>query len=522
MSAQPEKTTLKKLGAAAALMTGAVFLSRVIGFLRESFVAARFGANGATDAFYAAFTIPDWLNYLLAGGTLSITFLPIYSKYLVDGDEREANRVLSVVGTFLLILLVTGVVVGEFYAHAIVRGFFHKMSPAALEDCARYTKILLPAQIFFFAGGLMSATLFARGKFAAAAFAPLLYNTGIIAGGWLLGRRLGVESLCWGALAGAILGPFLIPAVDAVRRGARFVPRFAFRSRGFIDWLKLTLPLMIGVSLVSADDWIIRYFAGDDQGAITKLNYAKRLVAVPIAVAGQAIGQASMPFFTRLFAEGKREELAATFTRTARSASVIALLIAGGMIGLAVPIVDLLFRRGRFTTAMVPPTAIYLAVFSAAVPLWTLQGLAARMFYSARNTLTPMIAGTLITGASIPLYMIAYRWWGPTGLAIASGVGILGHTAALIALAPRLLPELRATAGKELRGLGAGAFLATIAGAATWGMARAASALPLRGHARDLVVCAAGGAAFAVVVLVVSAPLGVMEVAVLRRKLLRR
>ena len=315
----------------------------------------------------------------------------------------------------------TGVVIGELCARQIVGGFFHKMSPAALADCVRYTKILLPAQVFFFAGGLMSATLFARGRFAAAAFAPLLYNAGIIAGGVFFGRRLGVESLCWGALGGAILGPFLVPAADAFRRGARFVPRFSFGNRGFIDWLKLTLPLMIGVSLVSADDSIMRYFAGDDQGAITNFNYAKRLVAVPITVAGQAIGQASMPFFTRLFAEGKRAELAATFTRTARAAGVVALLISGAMIGLAAPIIDLLFRRGHFTTAMVPATAVYLAIFAAAVPLWALQGLAARMFYSARNTMTPMVAGTLITIASLPIYKIAYVTWGPTGLAIAWG-----------------------------------------------------------------------------------------------------
>jgi len=107
---------MRRLGAAALLMTSAVFLSRVIGYLREAFVAARFGADLTTDAFYAAFTLPDWLNYLVAGGTLSITFLPVYGRYLAAGDEREANRVLSVVMTVVLVIVVGGVLLLEVFA----------------------------------------------------------------------------------------------------------------------------------------------------------------------------------------------------------------------------------------------------------------------------------------------------------------------------------------------------------------------------------------------------------------------
>lgn len=518
-------THMRRLGAAALLMTSAVFLSRIIGYLREAFVAARFGASGATDAFYAAFTIPDWLNHLLAGGTLSITVLPLYTRYLAAGDEREANRVLSIVATFLLSALGLFVLAGEIFARPLSAWFFHRLDPASLDACVRYTRILLPAQLFFFAGGIMSATLFARGRFAAAALAPLLYNVGIIAGGALLGGRLGAEALAWGALVGAAVGPFLVPAVDAWRRGAHVTPSLALGHPGFVEWVKLTLPLMIGVSLVTADDWILRYFAGGDEGAITRLNYAKRLVGVPIAVAGQAVGQASMPFFARLYAEGKRVELVDTFLRTLRGAGVVAMLIAAWMVGLATPLTDLLFRRGMFTGADVPPTALYLAIFSAAVPLWAMQGLAARAFYAARSTLTPMIAGTAVTILTLPVYALAYRWRGPTGLAIASGVGILGHTAVLIALAPRLLPELRGAATPALRGLGAGAFLAIAAGGATWAAARATARLigdALPRHAADLAVCAAGSAAFGIAILLFARPLGVREPGDLLAKVVRR
>jgi putative peptidoglycan lipid II flippase len=504
-------------------MTAAVFASRIIGYVREAYVAARFGANPLTDAFFAAFTIPDWLNYLVAGGTLSITFLPIYARHLATDDAAAANRALSVVTTIMLGVVGAGVAIGMLFAEPLVGAFFHRLDPEAAAACARMTRILLPAQLFFFAGGLASATLFARGQFAAAALAPLLYNCGTIAGGVLLGGALGTEALAWGALAGAIAGPFLIPAVSAWRHGARVRPSLALRDPDFVEWVKLSLPLMIGVSLVTADDWIIRYFAGDEPGAITRLNYAKRLVAVPIAVAGQAIGQASMPFFARLFAEGKREELADTVARTLRGAGVVAMLAGAWLAALAVPAIELLFRRGEFSAADVGPTAAYTAIFAAAVPLWALQGLASRAFYAARNTLTPMLAGTAVTLASLPLYALLHRAAGPVGLACASGIGILAHMVVLLALAPRVLPELAPRLRGALRGLGAALLLAVVAAAGAWAGAVAVTAVvPWTGHAAALVAGIAGSLAFVAVVALGAGPLGVEEPAAVMRKVMGR
>jgi putative peptidoglycan lipid II flippase len=514
---------MTRLGAAALLMTAAVFASRVIGYLREAYVAARFGATSLTDAFFAAFTIPDWLNHLVAGGTLSVTFLPIYARHLAAGDERAANRALSVTATIMLVTVGGGVAAGMLLADPLVAAFFHELPPDALAACARMTRILLPAQLFFFAGGLASATLFARGHFAAAALAPLLYNLGTILGGVLLGGALGTEALAWGALAGAMAGPFLIPAVSAWRHGARARPSFAARDPDFVAWVKLSLPLMIGVSLITADDWIIRYFAGDVEGAITRLNYAKRLVAVPIAVAGQAVGQASMPFFARLFAEGKREELADTVARTLRGAAVVAVLAAAWLAALAVPAIELLFHRGHFAAADVGPTAEYTAIFAAAVPLWAMHGIAARAFYAARNTLVPMLAGTAVTVVSLPLYALLYRVAGPVGLACASGAGMLAHTVTLLLLVPRVVPELRGRVRDVARGLGAAALLGVVGAACAWGAAVAATALlPLAGHAAALAAGVAGTVAFALVVAVGAGPLGVGEVEALGRKLVAR
>lgn len=517
-----QPTALRKLGAAALLLTAAVFLSRVIGFFRDAYIAARFGAGPKTDAFFAAFTIPDWLNYLVAGGTLSITLLPIYARYLAAGDEEAANRALSVVTTVILSFVLVLVVVAEIFAEPLCRMFFHKMSPAALEECVRYTRILLPAQLFFVAGGLMTATLLARGHFRAAAFAPLLYNVGIIVGGVALASRLGPASLAWGALGGAIAGPFLVPAYGAYTAGARVRARFALRDPVLREWLWLSLPLMIGVSLVSADDWILRFFASGDDGAISHLNYGKRLVAVPIAIAGQAVGQASMPFFARLFAEGRRAELADTVLRTVRGAGVLAIVLSGALIALATPVTSLLFQRGEFLPTDLDPTARYLIVFSAAVPLWVLQSLLARAFYAAGNTWLPMLAGTLVTALSLPVYAFAYHHHGVTGLAVSSGVGILLHTMTVALLLPRLLPEIRGGATTLAGALSRAAVLAAVAAVAGWAAATGVGELAIAGKLGRFAQCAAGGAAYAAVVLVAARALRVPEPGVLVDKVLRR
>ena len=106
----PESSTTRRLGLAATLLIFTVLLSRVLGFVRDAVIAALFGATGQTDAFWAAFTIPDWLNYIVAGGTLSITFIPIYTRHLKENDEAGGNRVLSIIVTVMTIVVVIGIV----------------------------------------------------------------------------------------------------------------------------------------------------------------------------------------------------------------------------------------------------------------------------------------------------------------------------------------------------------------------------------------------------------------------------
>jgi putative peptidoglycan lipid II flippase len=517
----PEASTTRRLGLAAALLVFTVFLSRVLGFVRDAVIAALFGATGATDAFYAAFTIPDWLNYVVAGGTLSITFIPIYTRHLKAKDDAGGNRVLSIIATVMALVVVGGVIGLEYYTPELTRSFLRKLKPDNVGLAISLTRVLLPAQLFFYIGGLASATLFSRKRFVAAAMAPLLYNLGTILGGAIFGRRLGVSSLAWGALAGAIVGPFGVQIVAAWRAGMRYRPSLAVRDREFREWILATLPLMIGVTLVTVDDWFIRYFAAADVGAISCLNYARKLVQMPIAVTAQAVGQASMPFFAQYWADGERKKLGELVTSSARASAAISAVAACALIALAVPAVDLLFRRGAFSVEQVLPTAQYVMVFAVAIPLWAMQAILARAFYATGDTLTPMVAGTIVSAVSLPIYWMLSRTLGVVGLVVASDIGIFLHTASLILLLPRRLDTVwrRGIVMGTLRGYAVGALAALPAWAASHYLPHGR----LHGHLVELVQLAVGGLVFLSVAALLARPLGADDLAgFIEQRLLRR
>jgi len=443
------------------LLMSAIMASRVIGYVREAYIAWAFGAGPQTDAYVAGFTIPDWLNYIVAGGTASITFVSIYTRFLAQNKEEEAQKTFSIIITVMTVVLGIGTALAEIFTPQIERHLFSGFNSDQLNLCVHLTRILLPAQIFFYVGGVVSAVLLSRRLFLFPAFGPLLYNVAIIFGGVLFSRRLGISSLAYGALAGAILGPFLVNAIGAARIGTGYRISFDIRNPAFREWVRMSIPLMIGVSLVTADDWILRYFASGSVGDITRLNYAKRLFAVPIAVLGQATGQASLPFFARLFGEKRMPEFAATVNASISRIVAASLLATSLMAATALPLLDLVYRRGHFHFSDSETTAVYFFWFSLSLAFWAAQSLYSRAFYAAGNTLTPMVACTLITIASLPLYSTLYHAFSTPGLAIASDLGILANTFAIaLLLHQRKLVPLDGLEWGELGKAGITAFIA--------------------------------------------------------------
>ena len=465
------------------LLISAVMLSRVVGYARDAYIAWRYGAGGSTDAYLTAFTLPDFLNYIVAGGAASITFIAIYTRFLAEKRDADAQRTFSIIITVMTTVMIVGTIIAEIFTPQFLRWFAKGFTPEKMELAIHLTRILLPAQIFFYVGGVVSAVLLSHRLFLLPAFGPILYNVFIILGGVIGGRRFGIQSLAYGALIGSFAGPFLASVIGAARIGTGYRPSFDISNAAFREWVKLSIPLMLGVSLVTADDWILRHYAAGGVGDITRLTFAKRLFAVPIAVLGQATGQASLPFFARLFNEKKLQEFAATVNDSVYRVSAAALLATGWMMAAALPLIDLVYRRGRFLVSDSQTSAVYFFWFSLSLVLWSAQALYARAFYAAGDTLTPMTAVTVITLLSLPIYSALFHTFGVVGLAWASDVGIGLNLLALAGLLHhRNLVRLGGLSWKEL---GKAALAAIVAGAVSMKVAKAAP-IAAAGHGRRL------------------------------------
>ena len=426
------------------------FLSAVLGLVRTWYINRIFGAGPTTDAYYAAFQLPDMLSYFLIGSVISITMVTILNRYRAQGDEASADRPLSIILNAMAVIFTVGILLAEIFAPLYTRIAFRGFDPQKAALCTSLTRVLLPAQLFFFFGGVMGSRLLVRKIFIYAAITPLIYNLGIILGAVFLHQRFGVYSLTIGVLAGVILGPAALTLYGALRDGFHYQPILNLRHPAFLEWLRLTFPLMIGVSLVTADKWISSYFASNDAGGISLLTVARTLFTAPMGILGQAAGAASLPFFSALFSQHRLDDFATAVNRSVSRVLAASFLLGAWMIALASPIVDL-FRGGSFTQSDAHATAIYFTLFTLSIAFWAAQGIYARAYYAAGNTITPATAGWIVTLVSIPIYAFLFHSVGLKGLAIASDIGIVIQTLTLaVLLHRRKLVRLSGLEGKEL------------------------------------------------------------------------
>jgi putative peptidoglycan lipid II flippase len=298
---------------------------------------------------------------------------------------------------------------------------FGSFDPDTRALTIRLTRIVLPAQIFFVTGGIVRAVLMAHGRFGAQAAAPLIYNAGIIAGGLISGD---IEGFAWGALVGAVLGAWAYPLYE-MRHVGPLGARFAPWDPRFHGYLWRALPLMIGLSLTTVDEWYERWFGGRlGEGVIASLGFARRLMMAPVAVVGQAVAAAALPMLATMHAEGRERELDATLLRTLQATMVVAVLAAAGFFVFAEPIVDLVYRRGRFDAEDAARVASLLAILALAVPGWVTQQVAVRAFFARAETWRPMLLGTALALAAIPVYLGLGDHLGAEGLALAGVIAI--------------------------------------------------------------------------------------------------
>jgi len=213
-------------------------------------------------------------------------------------------------------------------------------------------------------------------------------------------------------------------------------PVLDWSNPGLREWVRMSIPLILGVSLVQADVWIINHFASGVSGGIARLGYAKQMVQALTAV-GLSAGAASMPFLASLGVKADFADFSRKVNSAVSQVAALSLALCSLVVALARPIIDLVMRGGAFHKSDVPEVALYFSILCASLFLWSVQGLYARAFYSVTDTLTPMVAATIVTCVTIPIYAVFFHSLGLLGLAIASDVGIAIQTLTLAVLLHR-------------------------------------------------------------------------------------
>jgi putative peptidoglycan lipid II flippase len=464
---------------AGGIMVASLFLSRVLGFVRDMVITARFGQNHLTDAYYASFQIPDLLFYLIAGGALSSAFIPVFSEYIHTGREDDAWKVFSSVVTLMSAVVLAFIALSWVFAEPLVHVVAPNIPESSVPLVAQMSRILVPAQYAFFIGGIMLGTLYARGVFSVPGLAPNIYNIGIIVGALVVSNVVvpGVVGMSWGALVGAFIGNIVVPLLVIRKLGARFTLSFDTRHEGVRKVFRLMLPVVLGLSLPGVFAWILRAYASYyPEGIISAMEQANRLMQAPLGVFGQALALAAFPVLSQFFAQGRMDAFADQLGRSLRTVVFLSMPVAVLFVVVPDPIVRALYLRGEFTLADAQNTSAALRMFGIGIAAWCVQPVLMRAYFSVQRTWPPVVMGTVTTGVfALVSWVLVRQGYGFQALPIAASV------AAILLAAMMLFAVNSGVARIDLSGLGATVLKSLVAGAVAsafaWGALEVAEPL---------------------------------------------
>lgn len=466
-----EKTALKKaLTIATAIMMGSVFLSRVIGLVREQVIAHYGGTSTDIDAYVTAFFIPEILNHFLAGGFLSITFIPIFQRYLAPPDTEAGWRSFSNIMTVGTIVFAIVIPLSMFFTPDILRLMGqHIANERTLPLTVRMTRIILPAQLFFYWGAFFSAVQMAHHRFFWPACAPLIYNVGIILGGVVLKRVAGVEGFAWGVLGGAFAANVLFLQIGARNVGMRYRFRFDLSDPDLKKFFVLSLPLVLGLTMTFSNEILFRFFGSFlGEGGTSSINYALRTMGFVVAIFGQASGVALYPYLSRCAIENKIGEITSLLNRALTTIATYCIPLSLLLIVCAPQVISILYEHGRFSAVSTARTAPVFALYMAGAFAFSAAVFVVRPFYAVQKMYMPVVVSSAVFLVCLPLYYLSSRQWGAPGIAASAVLGMVLQFMALYIIWHFKYGEDRKSMWRVLRTLGIIVCVSMIGAAAGW------------------------------------------------------
>jgi putative peptidoglycan lipid II flippase len=421
---------------AVATVGSLTFASRVLGYVRDFFIARTFDVGAGTDAFFVAFRIPNLLRRMFAEGAFSQAFVPILSEYRSRQSPEETRHLVDVIGTMLFLALVVVTALGMLAAPVVGYFFapfwFHD-KPEQFALTVQMLRITFPYIFFISLVALAAGVLNTWSRFAVPALTPVLLNVCFIVGAAFLAGHFDppVLVLAWAVFAGGALQLALqLPFLARIGMLPRW--RFNLRDPGMRRVAALMVPALFGVSVIQLSLLINSIFASYlVTGSVTWLYYAERLMELPAGVVGVAVGTILLPSLSRHYTSGDTDQYGRLLDWGLRVTLLLALPAAAALAVLAVPLITTLFHYGRFGADDVWMTRQALVAYSLGLVGMILVKILAPGFYARQNVVTPVKIG-LATLAATQLMNIAFIVpLKHAGLALAIGLGACLNAALL-------------------------------------------------------------------------------------------
>lgn len=414
-------------------MSVAVFLSRILGLVREQVFAALFGAGYAIDAFVVAFRIPNLLRDLFAEGALSTAFVTVFSQYdLRQGTERTwrlANNVIV-----CLTLLVGGIsLLGIFFSPQLVQLMAPDFALVAgkLELAASMTRIMFPFLLLVSLAAVVMGILNTKGKFFIPALSSSFFNLGSIVVGVSLSLTLvhfgvpAIVGMAWGTLAGGLL-QFVVQVPQLWRVGFQPQAVCDWRDEGLHQIILLMLPAVVGLSASQINIFINTFYASScEQGSVSWLNYAYRLVHLPQGLFGVALSVATLPVVSRFAAKQDLPAMKEAFRSSLSLAMLLTVPAAAGLMALAEPICAVIFQHGRFTAWDTQQTAAALILYSLGLLAFAGVKILVPVFYALNDTRIPVLGSFLTVAANLVFINLTLASLAHRAIALSTSLSML-------------------------------------------------------------------------------------------------
>jgi len=411
---------------AAGVVGLATLASRILGFIRDMVVAGFFGAGLATDAFFVAFRLPNLLRRLFAEGSLTISFVPVFTEYLEKKSRKDAFELAAIAFSVLSVILAAVSVMGVILAPVLVRliapGFVAMEGKYALT--VFLTRLMFPYIFFISLVALCMGILNSLRHFAMPALAPVALNISMIAAAVLLRGFFDepITALAVGVIVGGV-AQLIMQFPVLVSKGMRLRPRFNFSHPGIRRISFLMMPAVFGAAVYQVNIFVSTLLASFlPQGSVSYLYYADRLVQLPLGIFAIAIGTASLPSFAGQVTRGELDEFRASISFSLRLIFFVTIPATCALIILRVPIISVLFERGEFDAVSTLKTATALLYY--AVGLWAFSAIrvVVSAFYALQDTKTPVRVAVVSLVVNIIMGIILMFPLKHGGLALATSI----------------------------------------------------------------------------------------------------